>query len=332
MQANNDKNIDRRDFMKRAAGGAGIIAASAIGAGLLYDKAGPRIRPKREQVHLPDFSVPALEGKIMCVAKGSDRGANVKKAIDQLGGIERFIKPGETVLIKPNVAFASPPTLGATTNPELIEAVVKLCYDRGKASQVIVTDNSINDPASCFRLSGVGDAAQKSGARIILPRPGMFEHTTLKEGKLIRDWPVLWEAFGGVDKVIGITPVKDHHRSGASMTMKNWYGLLGGRRNIFHQNIHTIIEELARMVTPTMVILDGTTVMMSNGPTGGSVSDLRKKNELIVCTDQVAADSYGASLLERSIEELPHLEMAAKAGVGTIDYQSLKPIFVDVQG
>ena len=83
-------------------------------------------------------------------------------------------------------------------------------------------------------------------------------------------------------KLIGIAPVKHHHRSGASMSMKNWYGLLGGRRNIFHQDIHTIIAELAAMVKPTLVVLDGTTTMMANGPTGGSLADLKQTHTMIV--------------------------------------------------
>jgi uncharacterized protein (DUF362 family) len=89
------------------------------------------------------------------------------------------------------------------------------------------------------------------------------------------------------------------------MTMKNWYGLLGGRRNIFHQDVHGIIEELAMMVSPTLVILDGTWTMMTNGPTGGSLSDLKQTNTMIVSTDQVAADSFGATLLGKSPEDLP---------------------------
>jgi uncharacterized protein (DUF362 family) len=94
-----------------------------------------------------------------------------------------------------------------------------------------------------------------------------------------------------VDRVIGMAPVKDHHRSGASMTLKNWYGLLGGRRNIFHQDIHTVIQELAMMIRPTVVVLDGTQSMMTNGPTGGSLSDLKPTGTLIVSTDPVAADA-----------------------------------------
>jgi uncharacterized protein (DUF362 family) len=127
-----------------------------------------------------------------------------------------------------------------------------------------------------------------------------------------------------------MAPVKDHHRSGASMTMKNWYGLLGGRRNIFHQDINTIITELAMMVKPTLVILDGTTAMMTNGPTGGSLSDLKQTNTMIVSTDQVAADAFGATLLGKTVADLPYIHKAEAAGLGTSDYEALSPVRVNV--
>jgi uncharacterized protein (DUF362 family) len=141
-------------------------------------------------------------------------------------------------------------------------------------------------------------------------------------------WPVLSGALKDIDKLIGLAPVKDHHRSGASMIMKNWYGLLGGRRNIFHQDIHNIVKELAMMVTPSVVILDGTVSMISNGPTGGSLSDLKQTDTLILSTDQVAADAAGAALLGKTVEDLPYIAKAEAAGAGTADYLSLKPIMV----
>jgi uncharacterized protein (DUF362 family) len=131
--------------------------------------------------------------------------------------------------------------------------------------------------------------------------------------------------FHGATKLIGLAPVKDHHRSGASLTMKNWYGLLGGRRNVFHQDINTIIFELARLVRPTLVILDGTTTMMTNGPTGGSLDDLKATNTMIACTDAVAADAFGATLLGKTAAGLPFIGKAAAAGLGTADFESLNP-------
>ena len=251
------------------------------------------------------------------------------KAIELLGGIGRFVKAGEVVAIKPNAAFASPAMLGATTHPDLISELVGLCYKAG-AKKVYVTDNPINDPASCFSLSGIGKAATDAGAKVILPRPGLFRNTTLAGGKLIRDWPVFYGPFEKADKLIGVTPLKDHHRSGASMTMKNFYGLLGGRRNIFHQDINTIIAELAMMVKPSLVILDGTETMISNGPTGGSVSDLKRTNTLIASCDCVAADSFGCGLLGLKVPDLPYLQKAQQAGAGTTDYKSLKPKIAQV--
>jgi uncharacterized protein (DUF362 family) len=248
-----------------------------------------------------------------------------------VGGIETFVKRGDRVLLKVNAAFASPPALSATTHPQLVAEVTRLCLKAGAAA-VLVTDNPINDPASCFALTGIARAAQKAGGRVMLPTREYFKPLTLPGARLIRNWPVLFEPFKSVNKLIGMAPVKDHHRSGASMIMKNWYGLLGGRRNIFHQDIHTIITELALMVKPTLVILDGTTSMITNGPTGGSLSDLKQTRTMIVSSDQVAADAYGAGLIGKKTGDLPHIGTAAAAGAGTADYGRLSPVFVPENG
>lgn len=324
------KEIDRREFIKRLSkSSTGIVAAGAISWALL-DKAGPTGEIDSDLVSMPDLSIAPKQGKVMSIVKAAQRKPAIQKAFDLMGGIEHFIKPGDTVLIKPNVAFASAPMLGATTNPQLLSEVIKICYDRGQAKKVLVADNPINDPQSCFALSGVGKGAVDAGAEVVMPKDHYFKKTTLKGGKLIKNWPLFYEPFEKVDKLIGIAPVKDHHRSGASMSMKNWYGLLGGRRNIFHQDINGIISELAMMVKPTLVILDGFDVMKTNGPTGGSVSDLVQRNTIIVSTDQVAADSVGAGLLDMKVGELGYLALAEKAGVGTTDYEKLKPMRAEI--
>jgi uncharacterized protein (DUF362 family) len=188
---------------------------------------------------------------------------------------------------------------------------------------VTVTDNPINDPASCFALTGIEKAARRSGAAVVLPHASLFQPFTLANGRLIDRWPVLWGPLADVDRVFGLAPVKDHHRSGASLTLKNWYGLLGGRRNIFHQDVHTLIQELAMMIKPTAVVLDGTQAMMQNGPTGGSLSDLKSTGTIVVSTDPVAADAVGAALLDRLPADLPFIAKAERVGAGTADYRSL---------
>jgi uncharacterized protein (DUF362 family) len=328
-QESQQQTTNRRDFLLRLLKGGLSIGAACSISYLLYDATGPAlVREEKDVVTLPDFSLPSHKGK-MSIVTGVDRSKTIKRAFDAMGGIETYIQKGDRVLLKVNAAFATPPILSATTNPQLVAEVTHLCYQAG-ASSVVVTDNPINDPASCFSLTGIADAARSKGAKVLLPRARLFQPTTVPNGTLIRNWPILWEPFLGINKVIGIAPVKDHHRSGASMTMKNWYGLLGGRRNIFHQDIHTIITELVMMVKPTLVILDGTTTMIANGPTGGSLADLKQTNTMILSTDQVAADAFGATLLGKTVADLPYISKAEAAGLGTADYEVLKPIRLSV--
>lgn len=314
----------RRKFIARAAK-AGLTVATAGGvAAWLHDPKGPTGRDEDDTAKGSfDYSLKNMPAA-MAIATGADRAASLSAALDALGGIEKFIQPGDRVLLKVNAAFASPPILSATTHPDVIRELVNLCLRAG-AREVRVSDNPINDPESCFRLTGIAEAAEKSGGRVVLPRTNCFKPFSATGSTLIRKWPVLVTPLDGIDKLIGVAPVKDHHRAGASMTMKNWYGLLGGRRNIFHQDVNTIITELAGMVRPTLVVLDGTTTMMTNGPTGGATSDLKATNTMIVSTDQVAADAFGSTLLGRRPADLPYIERAAAAGCGTADFESLKP-------
>ncbi len=320
------ENMHRREFLRRAAWAGASVCAAGAGAFLLHDTEAPPAEPEpKDQVRLKNFSVPEVSGKTISIVQSGSRAAALDRAVQLLGGMERFIDRGDRVVIKPNIAFASPPALGATSSPDLVAYLIHLCRKAG-AAKITVLDNPINDPASCYQLSGIEEAARSSSAELVLPRPNLFGPATLSGGSLIRNWPLFYRPLADADKLIGVAPVKSHHRSGASLTMKNWYGLLGGRRNIFHQDINTIITELAALVTPTLVILDGFDVMISNGPTGGSLSDLVQKNTLIASCDQVAADAYGCSLLGMEPEDLPFITMAEKMNAGTADYRSLKPL------
>jgi uncharacterized protein (DUF362 family) len=330
MDLDPNRNVlNRRQFLDRLTK-AGICIAAAGAAGFwFHDSHGPLSSiPEPSNLILKDFSI-GLPRQKMSIIRGGDRAATLRTALKSLGGIETFIKKGDRVLLKVNAAFASPAMLSATTHPAIVTEMTRLCFRAGAAS-VVVTDNPINDPASCFTLTGIADAARKVGARVVLPRDDLFSPITVKGAKLIRNWPVLYKPFADITKVIGMAPLKDHHRSGASMTMKNWYGLLGGRRNIFHQDIYGIIMELAMMVTPTFVVLDATTAMITNGPTGGSLSDLKNTDTMIVSTDQVAADAFGASLLGKSLDKLPYIGKAAAAGIGTADYKKLNTVTASI--
>lgn len=321
-------NLNRREFIHRSIK-AGLVSASVLGAGwYLHETAPPPFEPDTEVLSgIPDFSKISGAGPSMAIVRGQGRADMLGSALKALGGISRFVKKGDRVVLKVNAAFASPPAIGATSHPDLVRAMVVECFQAG-ALDVVVTDNPINDPASCFRLTGIGPAAKQGGGRVVLPSKDRFARVSLPGARLIRDWPVLAEPLLNADCLIGMAPLKDHHRSFASMTIKNWYGLLGGRRNVFHQDIHTIIAELAALVRPTLVILDAVTTMMHNGPTGGSISDLAHTNTIVAGIDQVAVDAAGATILKIGLDKLVHLQQAADKGLGILDYQSLNPVYV----
>ena len=320
------ESVNRRRFLARAAkAGLCVGASCAVGFGFHTREVTTRQADSAAPLVVPDFSVAGLSPR-MGIARGPDRAETVRRAMDAVGGMSAFVRKGDRVLLKVNAAFATPPMLAATTHPDLVAEVTRMCLAAGAAS-VTVTDNPINDPVACFALTGIEKGARTAGASVGLPMDRWFRPVSVEGGRLIRNWPVLYAPLERVDKLIGMAPVKDHHRSGASMTLKNWYGLLGGRRNIFHQDIHTVIQELAVMVRPTLVILDGTVTMMRNGPTGGSLADLKQTETMIVSTDPVAADAFGAGLLERSAGDLAYIQMAADAGAGTADWRSLNPVF-----
>lgn len=319
--------LNRREFLTRTARAGALLAAAGAVGYLTHDPSGPGPAQSGGQPEaLPDFSVPSA-GRRLSIARGADRVRTLGLALEALGGIGAFIRRGDHVVLKVNAAFASPPVLSATTHPLIVTELSRLCLAAGAAA-VTVTDNPINDPASCFALTGIGPAARAAGAGVVLPAEALFTEMTLKDARLIRNWPIMTGPLAKAAKLIGIAPVKDHHRSGASMTMKNWYGLLGGRRNIFHQDVHTLIAELALMVKPTLVILDGTNTMMTNGPTGGSLADLRQTHTLIAGTDHVAVDACGAALLDKRPADLPFIAKAEALGAGTADYRSLNPVEV----
>lgn len=325
----NDPRIGRREWLQRAArAGASVAAVGGLGWAL-HGRNLPSPDPMAPPGHVfPDWSIPDAPPRLAIVT-GRDRVQTLHRALAALGGIERFIRPGDRVVVKPNIGFATPAELGATSHPDIVRALVRRCVAAGAAS-VVVTDYPVNDPDSTFELTGIAQATREAGGRVVLPREDRFRNATLGGAQLIRDWPILAQPFDGVTKVIGLCPVKDHVRSGATLTLKNWYGLLGGRRNLFHQQIHDIIAELAMLVRPTLSILDGTRSMMTNGPTGGSQGDLKDTLTLIAGTDPVAVDAFGATLLDRRPEDVPWLAKAAAAGAGTTDWASLNPIRVAV--
>jgi len=331
-----DAPFTRRQFVTQV-GGYAAVAGGAVAGGLLlrdqwgmegvkppppvrlksYAVAPPVSRPSmvivRSQPILADrFASPELELQ----AREDQAFAMVKAALETMGGVDHFITRGDVVVIKPNVAFDKNPDLAATTQPDTVAAVTKLCLGAG-ARKVIVADNPINNPESCFYKTKVGEAAVRAGAELMLPKDSYFEPLYIGGEIITNTWRMFYRPFREATKVIGISPVKDHNLCKATVTMKNWYGLLGNPRNQFHQNIHGIISDFALMMKPTLVIADGRKLLMRNGPTGGSLNDVKRGDTMVVGVDHTAVDSWCVTkLLERPRSDILYLDKVIQRGLG----------------
>ncbi len=324
----------------------GLVGAGAVGYGLLYDPKGDRGLPRHEARKLPNYFADLYDKaksqsmpRLSIARGGQDAAKMVTAAMEPLGGMKTFVQSGDVVLVKPNVGFASSPAIGATTSPELVEAVVAACKQAG-ASRVIVADNPIATPATAFQKSKIAQAAERGGAEVMLPAEPYFHNVEIRpdkpdprKGQSLGEWPIFWRPIAEATKVIGLPTVKDHNLCSASICMKNWYGLLGGRRDQFHQAIDNIVSDLGLMISPTLVIADGRRVLMRSGPTGGRKSDLKPANTVVAAIDQVACDAWCyENLMERDPARLKYLELAqAKFGedeslkrFGNRDWRSYK--------
>jgi uncharacterized protein (DUF362 family) len=322
--------LTRRELLARAAALGGVTAAGAYLALApehyplsLRDAKGLRGLPVTEPFTLRDFRVAKPMGAAdVGIGRGGDVAVTLRKALDAVGGLERLIEPGDTVLVKPNVAFDRSPILGATTNPQLLEALIRMLLVDARAKEVRVADNPIESPADCFAKSGVGPASERAGARVFLPDSNAFADLHTPGAVLIERWPFFKRPFAGVTKVIGVAAVKDHNLCHASLGIKNWYGLLGGRRNQFHQDIHEIVSDLSIMIRPTLTILDGTRVLMANGPTGGDPANVKHGDAVLAASDPVAMDAWAyENLLERRTPLPEYLHRAERKGSGKVDYR-----------
>jgi uncharacterized protein (DUF362 family) len=265
----------------------------------------------------------------MVIAQGDDPPRLVRRAIEELGGIRRFISRNDVVVLKPNIGWDRAPEQAANTNPDLVAEMVRLCQEAG-AARVVVTDVSCNEPRRCFARSGIADAARSLGAHVILPEDRKFREIDL-HGDVLRSWPV-FEPFLAADKMINIPIAKHHSLTGATLGMKNWYGILGGQRQRLHQRIHESLVDLADFMRPTLTIMDAYRVLIRNGPTGGNVEDVALKKTLVAGTDPVAVDAYTAKAYwDLDFHTLRYLKLASDRGLGTMDFEKVRTRMAAVQ-
>jgi len=301
--------MERRVFLQSAAGAIGALAALEAFSPLLG----------AAQAARPDLAV----------VKGVPVEKIVRTAIDALGGIKRFISRGDIVVIKPNIGWDRTPEQAANTNPEVVATLVKLCLE-AEAKRVKVFDRSCQDSRRCYVQSGIEAAARAAGADVFhiggrtLQRADERRYREVKfpNGLAFKSWPISVDVLEA-DKLINVPIAKHHGSSRLTMSLKNWMGVMGDNRGRAHQNLDAAIVDLSTVIKPHLTVLDAVRILTANGPTGGDLKDVKRLDTVIAGVDQVAIDSYGATLFGMKGEDLDHIKEAAKRGLGKMDLSKL---------
>jgi len=259
----------------------------------------------------------------LAVARGESPAAMVTAALGALGGIERFVKSGDDVIVKPNICVAYHTyEYAATTNPVVVATLVSLCLGAG-ARRVRVMDMPFGGtPEQAYARSGIAAAVKAAGGQMEVMASLKYQDMVIPEGIDITRWPVYQDALKA-DVLIDVPIAKHHSLARLTLGMKNLMGVIQNRNGL-HINLGQRIADITSLLRPTLTVVDAVRVLMNNGPTGGNLNDVRLANTIVASHDVVAADAYAATLFGLTAADIPATVAGAQMGLGTMDLGGVK--------
>jgi uncharacterized protein (DUF362 family) len=293
--------MDRRTFLK----GAGVAALT---------------------LPLAHQELFAAAGPVVAVAEGKDYPKVTRKAINALGGMKRFVKPGNVVVVKPNMGWDRNTEQGANTHPQVVRAIVEEALAAG-AKKVKVFDRTCNDERRCYVNSGI-EAALKGMKNVEVKyiESERFRKVALN-GKALKEWELYGEALSA-DVYINVPVAKHHGLSKLTLGLKNIMGIMGGNRGNIHRNIDVALADLNAAMKIHLTVIDATRILTAHGPQGGDLMDVKVMNTVIASTDTVAADAYATTLFGMKPESIPVTVTAFKRGLGEMRLDRMKIVKV----
>lgn len=293
--------MNRRDFLKSS-----ILSALAVST------IGRTAEAAVQTAGTPD----------LVALHGGNAEAMWQAGIKAMGGMEKFVKKGAKVVIKPNIAWTQPPEYAANTNPELVAAIVRDAFKAG-AKAVIVFDHSCDNGPDCYRVSGIAAAATGAGAEVLHATDrSTYRKVEKKEAQALTSAEV-FSAVLECDTFINVPILKHHGGAKMSGAMKNLMGMVWDRRTMHRKNLRYTIPDLLYYRKPDLNVIDAYRMMMQHGPRGGNLRDVATGKFMLLSTDPVAADAAAARLLEFDEKSILYLQEAAARDLGIKDLTKL---------
>ena len=280
----------------------------------------------------PALATPARTSTPQLVsAQGTPPAKITEAAVDALGGMSRFVEPGDEVIVKPNICMANrSPEYAVTTNPEVVATVVRLAREAG-ASRVRVMDNPFSGTAEdAYVVSGIKEAVEEAGGEMEVMSSAEFTEVDFPEiCRDIRRWPVYKDALEA-DVLINVPIAKHHSLATLTLGAKNLMGLIENRKSI-HANLHQRIADLVALFQPDLTVMDAVRVLMEGGPMGGDLEDVRQLDTVIASPDLVAVDAYATRFFPfADAEQVAYIKFCAEMGLGTMDLDSVELLELEV--
>lgn len=251
-----------------------------------------------------------------------------KKAIELLGGMGKFVKKGNIVVVKPNIGWARHEKEACNTNPEVVATLVKMCYEAG-AKKVKVFDRPCNEARRSYKDSGIKDAVEKVDGEIKFIDERKWVNTKVN-GEELKEWLIYEEALN-CDSFINVPIAKHHSSTGLTLGMKNLMGVCGGDRGDFHRRgLDKCIPDINQKVKVHLTVIDAVRILTRHGPASGRLSDVKELKTVIASADTIAADSYASTLFGLIGKDIGHIQEGHKRGLGEIDLKKVKISKVDL--
>jgi uncharacterized protein (DUF362 family) len=313
--------LSRREFLRLTGLAAASLALLETGCS-----------PQGQEGSTGKHQAPAPTGNqaYLAVARGADPAAIVKAAMESLGGIQRFVKPGQDVIIKPNICVDyHPPEYAATTNPSVVATLVALCLGAG-AKRVRVMDSPFAgiSPTSAYAASGIEAAVKVAGGVMEVMSPIKYARFDIPLGKSITSWNIYRDVLE-TDVLIDVPIAKNHSLARLTLGGKNLLGVISDPNQI-HSDLGQRVADLVSLIRPTLTVVDAYRILMEHGPTGGSLNDVKPANTIIASHDIIAADAYGATLFGLTGADISYIKKGAAMGLGTLDLSAVKVEEVNV--
>lgn len=301
------KKIDRRSFLKNSLG----LTAGTLG-GYLIGVPGTVLGESELSPH-PD---------LVAIRNGSP-DVMFDRAIKSLGGIERFVKKGHIVLVKPNIGWNQAPESGANTNPLLVKRIVEHCVMAG-AKKVYVLDNTVSWPWKAYEKSGIEAAAKDAGAKVIAANREKYYHQVDIPSARVLTKTKIHELYLEADTIINVPVLKHHSSAQITSAMKNLMGIVWDRRWYHRHGLHQSIADFCLHRKPDLNVVDAYRMTTANGPSRARPQDIVLKKSLLLSTDIVAVDAAAAKLFGSEPKSIPYIDFAAKHKIGKADLNALR--------